>query len=724
MNDAASPDGDTSNVFAGTADTVVQARNIHGDVHVHRHEHATVPVARQLPPSAQHFVNRVAELTELDQRLERPTDSVLVLTGMAGAGKTSLAVRWAHRVRDRFPDGQLYVNLRGYDPGGPMSAGQVLDGFLRALGTPPDRIPTGLEAQAGLFRSLLDGRQVLIVLDNARSTEQVRPLLPGSGGCRVVVTSRGTLSGLVAGQGAPRLGLRMLLPDEAVELLRQVIGADRADAEQDAAHGLARRCGYLPLALRVAAGRAVASDFLTLADLNDELDEEHGRLDALTTEEETTAVRIVFSWSYQALGPEAARTFRLLGLHPGHDIALRAVAALTGLPTARTRRQLEALTAAHLLEQSAHDRFQFHDLLRAYAAERAETDEPEDERTMALEQLLDFYIGTADAADRALLAHRNRLLTEAPEQSRGQVFTSEQAARWFESEWRNTLACIRRAHEAGQHTPTVRLASILVGFLELRDHWKEAVWALRTGIDAARSIGDRSAEAQFQVQLADINQRLGDFEEVGECYRRALAIFRQLGDRRGEGYCQNGLGLLSRRVGDFDEAAYHFEEALAIFRTWQGDRGIDAALLNLAITHQKAGSTSDAIRCADEILEHGIRPGDWWLGSAVPAVLGAAYLRSGQLTESLTHLEQALAVSREAGATSVEADVLALHGEATYELGRTTEAGQSWQRALELFESLNRTEPTYFATLAPTEIRARLTSTTTTELRRGNIVPE
>src|SRR5256714_9064117 len=361
--------------MSGSARNVVQAGTISGGIHF-----AAPPASKSrpglLPANVRGFVNRTRELDSLDKVLESGKDGdrvgMVLLVGTAGVGKTSVAVRWAHKIGDRFPDGQLYVNLHGYDAGEPLSALTALERFLRVLDVAPERMPAEVEARADMFRSLIAERRLLVVLDNAATADQVRPLLPGSDTCLVLITSRSRLSGLVARDGARRIDVDTLACVASMALLRKVITDYRVEDTDDELADLALLCANLPLALRIAAERAAARPWLPLAELINELRDESGLWHALSTDDEAEAdaVRSVFAWSYRALPESAARVFRLLGLHPGPEFSLNAAAALAGATPSETRRALDALLNAHLLEQIGRERYQFHDLLRAYAADQ------------------------------------------------------------------------------------------------------------------------------------------------------------------------------------------------------------------------------------------------------------------------------------------------------------------------------------------------------------------
>ncbi len=374
-------------------------------------------VPRQLPRRVAGFAGRRQPLSELDGLLagDAGVSLIAVITGPPGVGKTSLALEWAHRIQDRFAAGTFFADLRGVGPAAALAgAAGVLEGFLRAMDLRPGDIPDSVDARAALWRTRLDGANALIVLDNAASPAQVRPLLPGSPGSAVLVTSRSRLSGLLARDGARQIALPPLGDEEALALLRQVVDSRRVTAEPAAAREVSRLCGGLPLALRIAADQAASKPALTLAQVAGRLADEHDRLRMLTTDDEDTAVRAAFSWSYRALNMAPARMFRLVGLHPGPEFSAPAAASVAAVTVPRARGLLVTLAQAHLVEQTADDRFRLHDLLRLYAAERAGADEPEAVHRAASRRLLTWYLRTADRADRLLIPGRPRPASPPP----------------------------------------------------------------------------------------------------------------------------------------------------------------------------------------------------------------------------------------------------------------------------------------------------------------------
>jgi hypothetical protein len=442
-------------------------------------------VPRQLPAAVACLAGRAVELKALNTLLERMiagagvpggTVAVVAIGGTAGVGKTTLAVHWAHQVSDRFTDGHLYLDLRGFSPSGrPMTAAEAIRCFLHALDVHPARIPGDPDAQAALYRSLLAGKRMLIILDNARDTAQVRPLLPGSAGCLVIVTSRSQLPGLAATEAAHLLSLDMFSESEATELLAARLGPSRVAAEQEAARQLTRLCARLPAALAIAAAIAAAAPASPLAVLAAELEDRHSRLDILDTGDTAGNVRALFSWSYRQLSADAARLFRLLGLHPGPDISLPAIISLTGLPVRQVRRALRELTHASLLGEHAPGRYGCHDLLRAYAAEQAASSDSAADRRAAIGRMLDHYLRTAHAASTLLFPHRASITSPAPSPSAQpeSLTTRDEAAAWFEAEREVILATVNLAAGSGFNGPARQLAWCSSGFLGLYGRWAE-----------------------------------------------------------------------------------------------------------------------------------------------------------------------------------------------------------------------------------------------------------
>jgi DNA-binding SARP family transcriptional activator/tetratricopeptide (TPR) repeat protein len=647
-------------------------------------------VPRQLPAPVPHFSGRTQELAALTRLLDRSADQapeaivISVIGGTAGVGKTALAVHWAHQVADRFPDGQLYVNLRGYDPGQPVPAAEALAGFLRALGVPGQDIPVEEVDRAAQYRSLMAGRRMLVVLDNAGEVEQVRPLLPGSPACMVVVTSRDSLAGLVARDGARRLHLDLLPPGDALGLLRGLIGA-KVDSEPDAAGVLADRCCRLPLALRVAAELAVSRPAVPLAELAGELADQQRRLDLLDAGGDPhTAVQAVFSRSYRHLGGDAARAFRLLGLHPGPDIDCYATAALVGTGLGNARLLLDQLARAHLVELVPQGRYAMHDLLRAYAAKLAADEASEQERRAALTRLFDYYVHAAASAMNALYPRERSQVGQIPrpEAAVQPVSDPATARRWLDGE-RGTLTAVAvYAADHGWPGHATGLARILLRYLDTGSHYAEAVAIHTSARQAARHAGDRAAEAWALNGLGLAGWRQGRHQQAAGHIEAALALCRATGDRTGEVRALVNLGLIDARQGRHQEAAGHFEVALALCHQ-AGDRtGEVRALVNLGLADLRTGRHRQAENHLRVALALCREAGDRTPGAYALTNLGVLHTKRGSYQQAADHHERALTLFREVGDRSGEANTLNGLGELFLAVGRTDDSRTHHSMAL------------------------------------------
>ncbi|MFJ2218087.1 ATP-binding protein [Streptomyces sp. NPDC101062] len=678
----------------------MQAGQVTGDIHFHGYDEDShrgqSPRPRQLPADIRNFVNRAEQLQKLDAALSggggpglpdaprRLFDvPVHVIVGTAGSGKTSLALHWAHRVADRFPDGHLYANLRGYDPGVPLTATELLPRFLLALGTAPDAVPSDPEAAAALYRSLLADRSMLIVLDNAATVAQVRPLLPGNARCLTVVTSRGRLSGLTIRDGADRLTLGTLAEPEAVALLRTITADHRSD-DSDQLAELARLCARLPLALRIAAERASNQPHMRLDELIADLRDESALWDALSAgdEEESEAVRAVFAWSYRALPPAAARMFGLLGLHPGPWISA-AAAALAGVEVRRARQLLDTLMGAHLLEQKAPNRFEFHDLLRAYARDQVRREVSPEGRKDALLRLLEWYVHTADAAQAWIRPEEERLIADLlGECVSPLVFTEyDQAVDWSEHEQANFLPMVRAAEAAGLDAYAWRLPAILWNAKAPSALTADWMVTGKIGLAAARRVGDRSAEARLLEDLGFGYTKINRLADSLSCHQAALAIRQELNDREGEATSLNALGLVHLRKRRLDSAEAWLEQASNLFGEL-GERGWKAVSdANLALAHYQAGRLAGATECIERALpSHHQQENGNSIGNAL-WILSAIHLDRGEFQDALRTAEEAVRIALDLRSHVAEGWWLIALGNAHRALTRYGDALTAYQRS-------------------------------------------
>jgi tetratricopeptide (TPR) repeat protein len=614
---------------------------------------------------------------------------ITAIGGTAGVGKTTLAIRWARDMAGSFPDGQLYVNLRGYDTGPPVLPEDALAGFLRALGMPGQDVPLDAEERAGAYRSLLAERRILIVLDNASREDQVRPLLPGTPSCTVLVTSRNALPGLVARDGAARLDLDLLPMSDALTLLRELIG-DRVDAEKTAAATLAEQCCRLPLALRVAAELISALPSLTLAELTSDLADLQQRLDRLDAGgDPATAVRAVFSWSYRTLDEEAARFFRLAGLHPGPDLDEYAAAALSRTSLRQVRHLLSQLTRAGLMQQAGHGRFGMHDLLRAYARELADNDSQE--RRTALTALFDYYLHTAAAAMDVMYPGETERRPRAAKFS-GAVpglASPATAQAWLDAERANlVIVSSYAADDEVWHRYTTQLAATLLRYLDNFAHYADAITLYSGARRAARQAGDVAAEARSLTNLAAIDHRFERYAQSADSLRQAIVLSRSAQDRAGEARALGNLSMSEFNQGLYRQAARHLRQALKYFHEI-ADRSSEArALGGLAGIDAYQGRYRQAERRLrrSRALYHAT--GDRGGEAETLANLGIAAVREGRLELAMDYLKQALADSRDLGFRAGEAEILLYLGVAELRRGDHSEASRQLELALALWHEL------------------------------------
>jgi len=655
-----------------------------------------VVVPRQLPTAVGGFVGRAVELAALDAMAEDGTDAagwvvISALCGTAGVGKTALAVHWAHRVADRFPDGQLYVNLRGFDPAGaPMAAGDVLRQFLAALAVPAERIPIELGAQAGLYRSLLAGRRMLVLLDNARDADQVRPLLPAGPGCLVVVTSRTELAGLVATEGANMLALDVLSQAEARELLARRLGAGRTAAEPEAVDELIDRCARLPLALSIAAARASIHRGQPLAALLAQLRDARDRLDALTAGEPATDLRAVFSWSYLGLTAPAARMFRLLGLHPGPDLTVAAAASLAGTSPLQARRAVRELTSAHLLAEHTPGRFGFHDLLRTYAAEQAQLLDAAGERRSAVRRTLDHYLHTAWTADHLLHPARSRITLAPPQPgvAAEQLTEHGQALTWFEAEHRVLVGAVAQAGDQGFDTHTWQLSWTLRTFFYRRGHWRDWGTTQHLALAAAERLGDQSGQAHALRDAAAACTELGRYGEAHAHLDRALRLREKLGDDEGRARIHLDIARVLERQDSYREALGHAQQALDCYEATGDGAGQANALNAIGWYHAHLGDHSQALRCCQQALDLHHELGDRQGEAATWDSLGYINRLLGDHTQEAHCYRRALDLYTELGERYYRADALIHVGDACQATADPRAASQAWQQALTILDEL------------------------------------
>ncbi|QKV93147.1 tetratricopeptide repeat protein [Streptomyces sp. NA02950] len=682
----------------------------------------------QLPAAVADFTGRSDFMAELSARVATrgPAATVLTVTGTGGIGKTALAVHVAHAVRHRFPDGQLYADLRGAGLS-PAEPEAVLGGFLRALGTPDSAIPDGPAERAALYRSVLDGRRVLILLDNARDAAQIRTLLPGGSGCVALVTSRARMTGLT---GSHVVDLEVMDPEEAFTLFARIVGEERAEVEREAAMEVLAACGYLPLAIRIAASRLAARRTWSVSVLARKLADGRRRLDELRAGD--LAVKATFELGYGQLEPAQARAFRLLGLAEGPEVSLTAAAAVLDLPPEETERILTSLEDISLLESTAPGRYRFHDLVRLYARVCAEREaQSPDEQDAALSRLLDFYLATA-ARVYALERPGDRTVAHfEPTRAPGLHFASSRTGLdWLFNEADGLITCVRRCTGPGTRR---RAADLLMAALDLAEsgarprQYESAALAVS---EAAHAAEDPRTEARARSALGHLYGFTGRFDLAAQELRRALALAAD--DPLVASRAANQLGIVAGGQGRREDAERFLGQALAAFRADGNEAGEASALSNLSRLHVDLGRTQSGVDLAEQGLAIYRRLGAPLRLANGMYTLGIALTRAQRLDEALIHLTRALGLFRDARQTLWEGmthfrlaeihlaahrpakalahaerslalgglggewrrfSFLTVRAKALMALGQATRAQECWQEAREIRERLGPPEP-------------------------------
>lgn len=657
---------------------------------------ASTLVPRQLPPGTGHFTGRRKELALLTGLLDRaggmPGAVVIsAIDGTAGVGKTALALHWAHLAASRFPGGQLYLDMRGFAPSAqPMAAAEAVRTMLEALEIPAERIPASLDAQVALYRSLLSGKRMLIVLDNARNAGQVRPLLPGSPHCVVLITSRNQLTGLITAEGAQQLTLNSLTLTEAREFLMARLGPARLNARPAAVAELIALCVRLPLALAVVAAHASARPRLLLSELADELRDVHRCLDALETDDASADIRAVFSWSVDSLPVTTARMFRLLGMHPADGITVPAAASLAGVPPRQAQRMLKQLARAHLVIEQIPGRFAMHDLLHAYAAEQAEDEELAKECLTAVRRMLDHYLRTAHAAALILEPHRDPIPIPPPLPGAEPeiIADDQQAMAWFGSESRTLTALIDVALSQGFDSYAWQLPAVLATFFERRCAWDEYAVTQRIALAAAQRAGNKVGQATAHNYLGYIHTELGSYDKVRWHFEQAQALFRQLNMRTGEARAHLVIGMALDRQGKDHEALAHADRAFELYRA-ECHLGGQAVALNACgwaqcqLRHYEQALTS--LQHALELHRAlGHRPGE----AATWDSLGYTHNRLHHHAKACVCYARAITLYSELEDLWNQADSLMHLGQAKRAANDSPAALDAWQQALEILHPL------------------------------------
>ncbi|MCE6993454.1 tetratricopeptide repeat protein [Saccharothrix sp. S26] len=669
----------------------MQAGVVHGDVTFHNAPSTPPPVPRQLLGAPVHFTDRVAELAELNEALvEHRRDGTrmfAVLSGPGGVGKTALALHWAHTTRDRFTDGQLYVDLAGFSGSEPVQPEDALGLFLRSLGVPSREVPVEITEQAALYRSLTADKKLLVLLDNAYSAAQVRPLSPSSPSSAVLVTSRNRLTGLVA-EGARLVDVGPLGNVSAVRLLAKVVGKRRVDDDPERAAALVGMCGGLPIAVRVAAARLASRPKWSVQKVVTELSDERNRLSMLSAPE--LSVQTTFDLSYRALRPTAAALYRRLALHPGREFG--ASVAVSVLEKDATHALLEELVDGNLVESVGETRYRFHDLLRLHARNKANSEDDADERACAVRRMVEWYLSGAMAADLVVTPHRRRQIYRflTPPEGVPEFPDRESALAWLEEERQNLISCGRVAEEHGWWELAWHLSDALWPLLLHHKHYRDRLEIDRRGVDAARRWRNRFAEADMLKRLGMVCTTVGRLEEAEEHLRASVAVAEEIGDQQGVADAEGALARLHVAGGRLAEAVELFERLVGTHRELGAWRSVGLTLIDLGRALTGLGRVDEALRALDEATARfrDLDPPDPYNRARVMVAQAAAHLRADDLPLVDRTAHGALEALKALGSKQGAAESHQLLAESAERQGNAEWAAEHWQQALRLYTEI------------------------------------
>jgi tetratricopeptide (TPR) repeat protein len=682
----------------------VQARTIHGGVHLTVTEPGLGRMAlpAQLPVAVAHFTGRSAELAGMRQAAAEYDPvrrlAIVVISGPGGVGKTSLATNWLHRASEHYEGGALFADLHGHIPDATASPGDVLTGFLSALGTPPERIPVDLDNQAKLYRSLTTGIRMLVLLDNAITAAQVRALLPGPGPAPpldqpglpslVVVTTRWRIAGL-AMDGARFIELGPLDVQSGMELLIRMVGADRAAAEAAAIRSVVELCDGLPLAVCVAGARLASHPRWPVGHIAAELASEQDRLAALTVASDLS-VPATFDISYQSLPAAAARLYRLLSLVPGPDFGPELAAATAGLSIDQACRLLDELTAASLLEETGEQRYCFHDLLRLHARDQARADSA-DESATAVDRAIGWYLTQAVAADLVIIPGRWHL-NPVYEQVRPVFASPPEALRWMESELPGLMAAVRAAHDAGLHGPAWQLCEALWGLLTYRKYFSYWIQSHLLGVDSAQASGDSRAEARLRIQLGLAYLNLDQRDQAHDEFVRALALARRCGHRIGEANALEHVGLAELSRGQPEQALRTFLRARDLYSEIGRPREVMGITRHIGEAHRDAGRPEQATGYLLDARRMAAELPDPYNEARCLTGLGQVYLQAAQPEPAVNALDEALRIMVRLGGQYEQARVRVQLAGALQHLDQPGPAREHLTAALAIYSGIGAPE--------------------------------